>query len=94
MKSAAYKYGFDLASTFTTLSDLPGTFASTYHTPQEIQHEMAVHPALFGTQPNLRAWQMMTGGAPSTPSGGGSAATFGPSVGTMAHHHRRHHHHE
>lgn len=91
-KSAAYLYGVKLAGiaeAFTALGRFPSSFQGSDHTEAEILKAQIETPALFATQPNLKAMQMASDPYGMGMMGGGMGGGMAPPV---HHRHRRHHH--
>lgn len=91
-KSAAYLYGVklaDITSAFTTLGRFPYAFQGQDHTEADILKAQTETPALFATQPNLKAMQMASDPYGMGMMGGGMGGGMAPPV---HHRHRRHHH--
>jgi hypothetical protein len=90
MKSAAYLYGVKLAGiaeAFTALGRFPSSFQGSDHTEAEILKAQTETPALFATQPNLKAMQMASDPYGMGMMGGGMGGGMAPPV----HHRHRHH---
>lgn len=88
MKKLAYLYGVklaDITSAFTTLGRFPYAFQGQDHTEADILKAQTETPALFATQPNLKAMQMASDPYGMGMTGGGMAPP-------VHHRHRRHHH--
>lgn len=89
-KSAAYLYGVKLAGiaeAFTALGRFPSSFQGSDHTEAEILKAQTETPALFATQPNLKAMQMASDPYGMGMMGGGMGGGMAPPV----HHRHRHH---